>query len=83
MRVSVFPDSSGLTLKGLNPIDNLKNLKSLSLHGMSANVVDGQGQRDFWKWALEVLRRVKTLVISGELQRHIHTLAISALHGHS
>ena len=69
MCVSVFPDSSGLTLEGLKHIGNLQYLKSLTLHGMSANVANGQGQTDPWGWARGLLSReeMRRLEISGEL----------------
>ena len=69
MCVSVFPDSSGLTLDGLKHIGSLKYLKSLTLHGMSANVAYGQGQKNPWGWARGLLSRIEMerLEISGEL----------------
>ena len=78
----MFPDCSRVTPKGLQHIGNLKILKILILHRLSANVISGLsgwGQKDPWGWIRGLLNTLKILEISGELQRHTHTVDISTV----
>ena len=75
--VYMFPECSRVTPEGLQHIGNLTKLRILVLHGLSVNVTSGQGQKDPWGWIRGPLKTLKILEISGELQRHIHTVDIS------
>ena len=78
----MFPDCSGLTPEGLQHIGNHSNLTTLILHRLSAKVISGLsgwGQKDPWGWIRGLLNTLKILEISGELQRHTHTVDISTV----
>ena len=69
--MSVFPDRPELSADGLRRLTGLSELKSLTLHGVSAAAMT-----DAKRWLQELPRSLERLDISGELRWHIHTIDI-------